>query len=253
MRRNELKKRLYAGESVLGLFSTVDSMELIEIAGLCGFDFTVIDCEHGAFSIESVRKLIPAAELRGMTPLMRITDKLPSTILRSLDIGTYGILAPDVESAEEAKRIVKSAKYYPMGQRGMAIPRAGDYGLMTEDYHSFANENTLIAVQCESKAGMDHLEEISAVEGIDVIFIGPFDLSQSLGVPGQIESQTVKDAIQTSLVKIRSAGKIAGIYAVDAGQAKQYIDMGFCFVLVSQDTDYFSQACRKMLEEIRAK
>jgi len=252
MRRNKLKERLYAGESVLGLFSTVDSIELIEIAGLCGFDFTVIDCEHGAFSIEAVRKLIPAAELRGMTPLMRITDKLPSTILRSLDIGTYGILAPGVESAEEARRIVKSAKYYPMGQRGMAIPRAGDYGLMTEDYHSFANKNTLIAVQCESKAGMDHLEEIAAVEGIDVVFIGPFDLSQSLGVPGQIESQTVKAAIQTSLAKIQLAGKIAGIYAVDAEQARQYIDMGFCFVLAGQDTDYFSQACRKMLEEIRA-
>lgn len=251
MRKNELKTKLYEGKDALGLFLTVDSTDLVELAGLCGFDFVMIDNEHGVFSMEAIRHLVIAAELRGTVPLVRVSEKTEAQILSILDIGGYGILAPDVASAKEAQQIVDYAKYYPEGHRSMSMPRASDYGMIAGDYHQFANSNTLVAVQCESVSGMQNLQDVCTVDGVDMIFIGPFDMSQSLGIPGQVEEPQVQQTIAEALNIILAAGKIPGIFAVDDVQAKRYRDMGFRFIIVRSDIDYFAEGCRQMLTRIR--
>lgn len=251
MRKNELKDRLYNGACTLGLFATIDSTDLIELAGLCGFDFVMIDCEHGVFTPEAVRRLIIAAELRGITPLVRIPEKTEAQILSVLDMGVYGLLAPDVASVEEAERIVGYAKYHPEGYRSMSMPRAANYGMMTEEYHQFANRNTMVAVQCESVSGMEHLRAVCRVDGIDMIFVGPFDMSQSLGIPGQVDAPQVQQIVAEALEIILAAGRIPGIFAVDEQQARRYREMGFRFIIVRSDIDYFADACRQMLKQIR--
>lgn len=239
MFENHLKQRLHNGETVIGSFVATGSPDVVEIMALAGFDFAVFDTEHGPMSIESTQHLIRAAQCRGMTPITRVTNAERTTLLRSLDVGAYGVQIPQVDNRQTAQSIVRSIKYAPLGERGVAVPRAADYGLVSPNalaYFDKANEETLTVIQCESKASLENIEDIVQVPGIDVVFIGPFDLSSSLGIRGQMNHPMMVEALSHVLKTAREAGIAAGVYASSGEQAKTLSEKGFQYITISFDT-----------------
>ena len=251
MRENIAKKRLYAGETLYGIFANAISPELIEIMGITGFDFIVVDSEHSSSGPESNRILNMAGECRGASMFTRIPNKLDSTVLRHCDAGAQGLLVPQVNTKEEAESIVRAAKYYPEGMRGFTMPRNADYGFCKGDYVVHNNENMLIAVQCENVAGVPNVGEIAAVDGVDVIFIGPMDLTESMGIVGQTQDPRVKEVIDIVLEETKKHHKYAGIFAMSPEQAKEYAKMGFRYIICCTDLMLFGRACEQTVKALK--
>jgi 4-hydroxy-2-oxoheptanedioate aldolase len=249
---NQLKQQLQAGKSAVGMFITSTDPSLTEIAGIAGFDFVVIDTEHGPLQPMDVMNHVRAAEAKGITPICRSTNGETTTILRILDVGAHGVQVPQVNSAAEAAQAVAAAKYYPEGSRGMAIPRALDFGL-NDLMGSFtrSNREALIVVHCETAASLNSIEEIAGVDGVDIIFLGPFDLSQSLGIPGQVNHPSIQKAAKTILTACERNGKAAGIFASDGVQAKQRMEEGFQYVTINMDLTLYGLKCREELQKCR--
>jgi 4-hydroxy-2-oxoheptanedioate aldolase len=208
-----LKEKLAAGRPVLGLSLMFNAPPIVEIAGALGFDWILLDCEHGALSVDMLEPLIASAESYGIAPIVRPPNQAPENILKALDRGAAGLQIPHVMNADEARAIVQAAKYHPEGERGLAVGmRSSRYGFggPLADYLAKANRETLIVAQIEHADALPHVEAIAGVEGIDVVFVGPMDLSQSLGAPGATDSPAVKSAVDDALTRIVRAGKIAG-------------------------------------------
>lgn len=249
----ELKRRLSKGEVVLGPFITLDCPDIVEIAGLAGFDFCIIDTEHGPGNPHSVQNMLRAAALRGITPIVRVTDAAPTTILRTLDVGAAGIQVPQVNSRETAESVVSSAKYFPKGERGACLTRSSRYGFVASvaEYFAEANENTVVIVHCENREGLERLDEIAPVDGVDVVFVGPYDLSQSYGIPGQIDHPVMVDAVARALSCIRKAGKPAGIFVGSVEEAKRRIEEGFRYIAYNMDTLLFAELFRGIVKGVK--
>jgi 4-hydroxy-2-oxoheptanedioate aldolase len=249
---NTLKRKLDFGQPVIGPFLTLNCPDLVELMGLTGFDFLIIDTEHGPMEAESIQNLIRAAELRGITPIVRVSDTRDITILKTLDVGAHGIQVPQVNSPEAAQGVVRAAKYFPVGNRGAAMPRAADYGLRPFDEHlASANDETMVIVHCENRAGLSCIEEIAATPGVDVIFVGPYDLSQSLGFPGLLDSPQVVMAVERALKAARKAGKPAGIFVTSEEEACMRLDQGFRYIAYSMDSILFAGTCSRVVKTLR--
>ena len=249
MRDNQAKKKLLAGETLFGIFANSMCPELVEIMGIAGFDFIMLDSEHSPSGPETNRILNMAGECRGATMFTRVPNKLDSTILRYCDAGAQGLLVPQVNTREEAEQVVRAAKYYPCGMRGFTMPRNADYGFCQGDYVTHNNENMLIAVQCENIAGVSNVGEIAAVEGVDVVFIGPMDLTESMGIVGQTSDPWVKEVIDIVLEETKKHNKFAGIFAMSVAQAREYAEKGFRYIICGTDLMFFGRACTQMLQE----
>ena len=235
MRENSTKRKLAAGESVIGVFYPFTAPGMVELYGYCGFDFVVIDAEHGALEPGAVETLTLAAEAVGVTPIVRVPQNIPQAILRYLDIGPQGVLIPWCQTADEARAAVQAAKYHPDGRRGLAGVRAARYGVgmpLTE-YVTAANAEGMVLVQIETAATVSALPELLEVPGVDVFFIGPNDLSQSLGYPGRPSEPEVQATIARALATIHDAGRLAGIMVRDAQELVRYRDMGVRFITIS--------------------
>ena len=226
-----------AGETVYGPFINSGSTIACEVAGLCGFDFLMIDSEHGPTDVLLNRDLITAAEYRGCPPLVRVSNASYDLILRTLDVGAHGIMVPQVNTKEKAEAIAYAAHYYPEGLRGVASTRSSDYGFCSPfpRYFELANKRNLTIAQCENLAGVPYLDDICSVEGIDMIFVGPYDLSSSMGQPGQVGYDAIKEVVEKVLEATKKHGKLAGIFTKDAAEAKMYSEMGFRFIIVGTD------------------
>ena len=213
MRQNTMKAKLRSGQPALGVSIMIPCPQIIEMIGKLGFDWVMIDCEHGTLSLESVALMVMAAEASGIVPIVRPQTKDPDAILRVLDLGALGVQVPHVNTADDARHVVESVKYHPAGQRGLALgTRASDYGLgvSTAEYVRQANDETLVCVQLEEVEALRNLEAILQVQGVDVFFVGPSDLSQSMGYPGQANAPAVRSAINSAFAAIRSAGRVPG-------------------------------------------
>jgi 2-keto-3-deoxy-L-rhamnonate aldolase RhmA len=228
MRPNEVKRKLAAGQTVLGIFLGFDSPDLVEISGYAGFDFVMLDAEHGTIDPHHAANMVRAAECAGITPLARVTQNTTPTILRFLDVGVQGVMIPWCQSADEARAAVQATKYHPEGRRGMAGARAARYGvgMKLTDYIPQANAETMVIVQVETVATVEALPCMLEVPGVDVFFIGPNDLSQSMGYPGRTEEPAVQRVIDGTIDQILGAGKHAGFYVRDAAALKRYRDRG---------------------------
>ncbi len=249
---NRMKEKLARGEVVVGPFVGLNCPDLVEIMGLSGFDFCVIDTEHGPMNPESIQHMIRAAELSGMTPVVRVTEAKPTDILRVLDVGARAVHVPQVNDRQTAEMVAKAARYHPEGMRGVAVPRALEYGLRPlGEALEAANRDNMVIVHCENVEGLGRLEEISAVEGIDMIFVGPYDLSQSLGIPGQIMHPDMKEAVARALSITTKAGKPAGVFVTSVEEALQRIEEGFRYIAYSLDSLIFGLACKDQLGRIR--
>ncbi|MEW9123166.1 MAG: aldolase/citrate lyase family protein [Thermotaleaceae bacterium] len=248
MFQNSLKRKMKSGQTVFGTFLVINSPDIVEIVALSSYDFVIIDTEHGPLSIESTQHLIRAAELRGITPITRTTNALETTILRSLDVGAHGIQVPQVNDYKTAKTLIQAAKYFPLGNRGLAMPRSADYGTLDPiTYFQAANEETLIVVHCENTQGLENLEEIVTLPEIDVVFLGPFDMSQSLGIPGQIHHPAMDEVVEKVIGITKKAGKAAGVFVTDGKQAQLRARQGFQYIAIGMDTIFLSKIYKQEL------
>jgi len=231
MKKNMLKQKLLSGELAIGSFITFDCPDLVEIFGIAGFDFVILDNEHGPGNPYSAQHMLRAAEIRGLDTIIRVPNAELHTILKALDIGASGVQIPQVNDVETAKRAAQGAHYFPEGIRGLAAPRALNYGLSNLIEESLkANEEVLLVCHCETVECFGKLDEIASVPGIDVIFIGPFDMSQSLGIPGQVYHPDVIRIIKESIEIIRKHGKIGGIFCGTPEDVKERIDLGYQYI-----------------------
>lgn len=251
MRNNTTKAKLKAGETVLGCFVRYPDAGLVEVLGYQPWDFIVFDGEHGTLEPRDCENMVRAAELRGVTPIVRVTTNLPPVILRFMDSGAQGLHVPWVNSAAEAENVVRSVKYYPRGIRGLAGVRAADYGqtMPFGDYVEQANRETLIIIHIETAEAVERLPEIAGIDGIDVIFIGPTDLSQSYGVPGQPQHPSVQAAMQRIVEVVAQSNASLGVMVSNLQAARQwrergarYIAIGLEALLVPATRDFLAAA-----------
>ncbi len=216
MKTNRMKSKLLGGEAALGCSIMVPSPQMVEMVGHAGFDWVLIDLEHGAIDLETVELMIMAAEASGITPIVRPKTNRKEDISSVMDRGAMGVQVPHVNNAEDARRVVAAVKFGPGDNRGLAAgTRPDSYGLSNsmDEFIKHSNEQTLVCVQLEHVAAIENVDEILVVEGVDVFFIGPSDLSQSMGHPGNPKAEPVKNAIERTLLTITSAGKIPGMPA----------------------------------------
>lgn len=217
---------LLAGNKPLfGMFVGITSPAIVEMCGYAGFDFVVLDNEHGPASIETTEHLIRAARCANVIPVVRTVEH---DILRILDIGASAIQVPQVNTAEQARRIVAAAKYPPMGSRGAAFsPRAAGYNFFGGQPHAKAsNEGTSVIVMTETRQALDNLDEILTVPGVDAVFIGPNDLSFSMGHQGNQKHPEVVAAIEAAVKKIARTKVAAGLMTIAIDDYHKYAALG---------------------------
>ena len=252
MRKNPVKEKLRSGQAVAGVFCTLPSPASVEMLGIMGYDFAIIDAEHGPMDVESCEHMVRAADAADIVPIVRVAVNLQQNILRYLDAGALGVQIPMVNSREETERVVASTKYPPQGRRGLATTRASDYGagMGLPEYVRMANEETLVVVQVETMEALANVEEIAAVDLVDVVFLGPTDLSAALGHPGQATHPEVLAAIEGAGRTILGAGKAAGTIARDLGTYEHWRKRGFQY-LATGLTSFIADAGQAYIQSIR--
>ena len=251
--RGELKKRLHSGEVVVGPFTIVPSATMIDALGYAGMDFCILDTEHGPLSMQTVADLVIAAQGTGVAPIVRVGGNEEWPILRALDIGADGVQVPQINEISDARKVVHAAKYAPLGERGVSVfTRAGNYYKDDAvDHPARQNDETMTVVHIEGQKGLDNLDEIMTVDGIDVLFLGPYDISQSLGVPGDVRSKIVEDALKKAASKARAQGRVVGSYAKDVEMGKWLIDLGVQYLSINVDARIYMQACERIARALK--
>ena len=229
IQKNRTKRRLKAGQPVYGVLSTSDDPQLAELFGLAGFDFYMLDAEHGLLDAAQVVNVIRACERVNMTPLIRIGSKDPKLVLQYMDAGMMGVMMPGLESAEEIRMLFDAVKYSPVGKRGMGFARAAAYGALGQeaiDYINFTNEETMVIPQFEDAALIDRFEEMIAQSGVDVVVIGPRDLSLNMGFPDGPNHPEVQEMIDRVVAFCHRKGVAAGITAGTRADAAHQVARG---------------------------
>lgn len=255
--KNLLKEKFERGEKTVGTFLEMGDASSAEALALSNLDYILIDTEHGMYDVETTAAMLKGIDLQGTTSLVRVKDSSRPSILKMLDIGAGGLVIPQVHTVEEIKNIVKYGKYFPLGQRGVAFARGAGYGYAEhaagdiQDYFDTCNKETLLIPQCETLGCLEHIEEIAAVDGIDGIFIGPYDLSVAMGIPTQFDKPEFKAAIERIIKAVHAAGKLLIIYAANADVAKQRLAQGADSVTVSQDVNLYVDAANALVKAIK--
>ena len=245
MNDNVFKTRLLAGQPQTGIWLGMASPYVAEMAATAGFDWLLLDAEHAPNDVASLLAQLQAMAPYTSAPVVRPPVGDPVLIKRYLDIGVQNLLVPMVESAEQAAALVAAMRYPPEGMRGVGhvLSRAARWG-QVPDYLQQANRQMCLLVQVETLRGVENLEAIAAVDGVDGVFIGPADLSAAMGHLGDLGHPEVVAAVDDGVRRIRAAGKAAGIVTVDETEAQRYLDAGCNFVGVGVDSVLFVDALR---------
>ena len=231
---NPVKQTLRDGGTAIGVFIPLPSPDIVEICAIAGFDFVLLDAEHGRIDPETAYPMILAAEARGVPALARIGENDRQVILKFLDLGVSGVMIPRTDTPEEVAEAVRSMRYHPGGSRGLAGGRTFDYamGLPAKDLVPQINDRVLAIAQFENAASFDHLDAILATEGLDVLFVGPNDLAQSMGYPGQPTHPEPQALIDRICAVARDSGVALGTLAADAAAVNRQLERGFRLVAV---------------------
>ncbi|MDR2726382.1 MAG: aldolase [Deltaproteobacteria bacterium] len=248
------RERLKSGKALLGPFVNLCHPAIMEIAGLAGFDFAIIDTEHGEISTDRALDMIRAAQLSGVSPIIRVYGNQPELIGKALDMGAEGVQIPMVCDKAGAAAALGAARFSPAGSRGCnRFVRAARYSHMGKDeFFGRSNDRTSVLVQVEGKEGLDNLEEILAVPGIDVLFIGPYDLSASLGIPGQVEHPLLLAAMDKTLALAQKAGVALGFFVDDIPTAIKWKNRGIRYIAFSADVSLLYEAFAQKVKEFHA-
>lgn len=231
-------EKLKKGKEVFGTWCMIPSSFTVDVIARTGLDFIVIDLEHGSISLETCEEMVKSAILHHCHPIVRVGDDQENTILHALETGCEGILVPHVSKVEKAKAIVEAARYFPYGKRGLS-PYTRCHGYTHIDLAESMKrhgESTFVGILVEGQEGINNLSEIVNVEGIDCIYLGMYDISQSVGLPGQLEHPDVIAQLENCLKIILASGKTAGTFVRDIKTAKLYKNMGFKFIAFVADS-----------------
>lgn len=250
MLASKIKEKLKGNNVSLGTWMSIGHVSIAEMLASAGYDWVVIDMEHSTITVADALNLLIAIEGRGAAPLVRLSWNDPVQAKRLMDAGAAGVLVPMVNTKADAELAVKSVKYPPLGFRGTGLARAQGYGLTFNDYVRRANEDGLLIVQIEHIDAVRNIDDILSVSGIDGTFIGPYDLSASMGIPGQLNHPDVEEAKRRVLQATLAYGLAAGIHLVHPGTApadlQQCLAQGYRFVALGTDILLVGESCRAL-------
>ena len=248
-----LKERLKSGEVVHGCWLNSGSALDAEIVGKAGFDWINIDLEHGVGMEHDLPGQLQALSTSSATPLVRVEALVRQRVGRALDLGAQGIIFPMIRRLEEAKQAASFMRYPPRGVRGMAtLTPAVEFGLSFEDYYQQEDQRLLGVLQIENAEILEHLDEVAALEAIDVLFVGPADLTLSLGVFRQYDNPLFLDAIEQVQKATEKHGKTAGVFMPHMGEYSKYYDLGYRFIGCGSDSIFVMQGALNMVKEFEA-
>ncbi len=251
-----LKRRIRNGETLFGCWLNLGSSITAEIVGMAGYDWVLIDLEHGTGMESDVPHQLQALEHTPAATVVRVESYERQRFHRILDLGAEGIMCPRINNPQEARRAADAMRYPPDGVRGVAhMIRATNFGANSADYLAGSKETLVGIVQVESQQALDCLDDIAAVDGIDVLFVGPSDLSMALGILGQLDHPRFIEALRATSAAAKKAGKAAGILMRDPQEFKKYRDLGFRFIACGADATFVASGARNMagtLAELRA-
>lgn len=249
----DLHDRLRAGETLFGTFAGLGSPLATEMVARAGFDWVLIDLEHGAGSETDLLANLHAMGATGAAALVRPRSGERLRIGRALDLGAHGIMVPRIDLPEQAREAISWMRYPPDGSRGLALgTRGAGLGELGHTQIQAVNRRILGIIQIESPSAVEHAAEIAAIDGVDVLFVGPTDLSHSLGVPGRFDDPAYLEALRHVTTTADAAGKAAGILLRDADALPRHRDLGFRFIGLGSDAAFIADAARAVLSEARA-
>ncbi|MGI5857182.1 MAG: HpcH/HpaI aldolase family protein [Candidatus Merdivicinus sp.] len=229
---------------VFGPFMKTGDPAFVEAAGYAGCDFAILDMEHGPTSLQEMQNNIRAAQVSGMVPIVRVPSLSETAISQALDIGAAGVQIPQISTAEDAQEAVRAARYYPQGERGVCrFVRAAHYSSLERSAYFAEANQSLVIIQLEGRQAVENLEGILNVDGVDILFIGPYDLSQSLGVPGQTTHPRVLAQMSEIVSRAKEKGVVLGTFTDSAETMKTWMEAGVRYLSYSVDVGIFSEAC----------
>ena len=252
LKNNSLKKSLINHQLTIGSWVSLPSQSITEIMVQVGFPWLVIDLEHSVIDLETMQNQILTIESYGKVPLVRLSGKDPVQIKRVLDAGAYGIIAPMVNTKAEAELMVKAVKYPPIGNRGVGLARAQGYGIQFERYQNVINDSSIVIIQIEHKNAVENIDEILSVEGIDGLIIGPYDISGSYGILGQLSNSLVLDAENTIIASAERHHVPVGLHVVTPNKKILHdkIQKGFKLIAYGVDQLFFANACQQGMNDL---
>jgi len=250
---NILKQKIESGNTLIGPFMKLPSPSVVEIMGLAGFDFVIIDCEHGPLNMIEAEDMIRAAKACGIGSVIRVTENNAAMISRALDLGVDAIQVPQVSNRKDAESVVRAAKFYPLGERGVCrYVRAARYtSVSKQEYFNKANKDTIVIIHIEGQEGIENIDEILEVENIDIIFIGPYDLSQSLGLPGEVNNPLLEEKMREVIEKSMKKGKWVGTFVDNIAEAYKWRELGVKYVSYAVDVGIIYDAAKKIICEFK--
>ncbi len=249
-----IREKLLAGTVTLGSWIMTGNEAAAEILANAGYEWLGIDGEHTSIETDKIERLCRATHGRGPAMLVRVRECDTLAIRRALDCGAEGVIVPLVNNADQAREAVAAAKFPPAGVRGYAFCRASNWGDDFDEFARHTNDHITVVVMIESKEAIENIDDILAVEGVDGTFVGPYDLSGSYGIPGQLQHPTVIEARRRVLDACAGAGKAAGLHIARSTpeSVEQTIDEGFTFICLGMDTVFLSTTARNTLAAARA-
>ena len=253
LRKNYLKEKLEQNNLTIGTWNIINSPMVMDIIASSEIDFVIIDAEHGSISYETAQTMVSICESYNVSPIMRVGEISESLILRALDIGNHGIQLPNITTLEDAQLFVKYAKYPPIGQRGFSpYTKAGLYDIKNAlNMTKIANDNILLIANVEGEEGIANLEQIAQVDGIDVIFIGLFDLSKSLGIAGDVENPKVLKKLDEAIKIIHSNNKKVGSIASNLEMLKLLKNKQIDYLTYSVDTGIIKESYQNIVNTFK--
>lgn len=248
-----LKNKLRANELTIGSWITIGHTAIAEIMAKSGFDWLTVDMEHSAITMHQAQQLIQTIALCGIVPLVRVEENNQTVIKRAMDAGAHGVIVPMVNTKEDAVKAVRAVKYPPYGTRGVGLARAQGYGLEFDSYKKWVSRDSIVIVQIEHINAVENLEPILSVDGVDAFIVGPYDLSGSMGRPGDFNHSEVNNALKTIIKVSGKLKKTAGFHVIPPEAEELYgkINEGYRFIGFSLDTLFLGVNVRNSLGELR--
>ncbi len=248
-----LKDKLKNGSLTFGSWITIGHPIVAEVMCRSGFEWLTIDMEHSALTLDTAQNLIRTIELNNCIPLVRVSENNPFLIKRVMDAGAHGVIVPMVNTKKDAETAVKAVHYPPKGLRGVGLARAQDYGFDFEGYKKWLLNDSIVIVQIEHVDAVNNLREILKTKGVDGFIVGPYDISGSLGIPGDFENPNFKKCISEIRNIAKECKKIAGFHVIppDKKEVKKIIGLGYKFIAVSLDTLLLGTLCKNIMNDIK--
>jgi 2-keto-3-deoxy-L-rhamnonate aldolase RhmA len=245
------RTRLRNGEKLLGTMVTLPTASTAEILADVGFDWLFVDGEHGPLETREVLGILQAVSHKTAC-IVRVPVAEEAPIKKMLDLGAAGVIAPQVNTAQQAADVVKFSRYAPLGSRGVGLARAHGYGMSFAEYVETANGTVSVIVQAEHAQAVENIESIVQVEGIDAVLLGPYDLAASLGKMGQVDDPVVTDAIEHITKTCQAANIPLGMFGVTSAAVTPYIDRGYTLIVAGVDTLYIGAGAQRMFSQLQS-